>query len=90
MCTIFYTDLGQGIEDMGRLEHAGCVWAVFIQIYASLNMYRARLQKCQQASWSGQTSPGQLFSVEAEVATERTPTAESFSCRFYRLHTNQI
>ena len=90
MCTVLYTDLGQGIEDMGQLGHANCVWAVFIQIYASLNMFRARLQKCQQASWPGQTSLGQLCSVEADVATERTSTAKSSLQRLYRPHSNQI
>ena len=77
VCTVLYTDLGQGIEDMPLLGHADCVWAVFVQIYASLNMYRARLQSCQRAVWLGQTSLGQLFPVEADVATQRTPRAES-------------
>ena len=89
MCTVLYIDLGQGFEDMGQVGHANRVWTVFDQIYASLKMYRARLQSCQQALWPEQTSLGQLFPAEADVATQRTPTAESFSQRLYRLQFNQ-
>ena len=77
MCTALYTDLGQGCKDMDQLGHANCVWDAFVQINASLNMYRARLQNCKRASWPGEPSLGQLFSVEADVATEHISEAQA-------------